>query len=135
MTPEQIAKSGTEHAHQTALFCWCALNVGKYPELKWFHAIPNGGSRGDSIKSRAIRGMQLKAEGVKKGVSDCFLPVKRNDCSGLYIEMKKPGALNKESDEQKEFGKFVREQNFGYVCCDSWEKAKDILIMYLTCEF
>jgi hypothetical protein len=133
MTPEDIAKSGTESSIQKALFAWCALNVGKYPELKWFHAIPNGGSRGDSVKSRAIRGMQLKAEGVKKGVSDCFLPVKRNDCSGLYIEMKKPGG--KESVEQKEFGKFVIEQNFGYICCDSWEKAKDMLIMYLTCEF
>lgn len=39
MTPEQIAKSGTEHAEQAALFQWCNLNVGKYPELRWFYAV------------------------------------------------------------------------------------------------
>lgn len=36
------------------------------PELKWLHAIANGGARGDNEKSRAIRGGQLKAEGVKR---------------------------------------------------------------------
>ncbi len=25
MNPETLAKSGTEHAHQTALFAWCAV--------------------------------------------------------------------------------------------------------------
>ena len=130
MTPEQLAKSGTEHGHQAALFAWCALNVGKYPDLKWFHAIPNGGSRGDTTRARAIRGGQLKAEGVKKGVSDTLLPVRRHNCSGLYIEMKKPGG--KQSKEQIEFGQFVLSQGFGYICCDHWEKARDMLICYLT---
>ena len=130
MTPEQLAKSGTEHGHQVALFAWCALNVGIYPELKWFHAIPNGGTRGDDTKTRAIRGGQLKAEGVKKGVSDCFLPIRRGIFSGLYIEMKKPGG--KESIEQIEFSNFVISQGFGYICCDTWEKAKNVLINYLN---
>lgn len=124
MTPEQIAKPNTEHSHQAALFCWCALNVDIYPELKWFHAIPNGGFRDKITASR------LKAEGVKSGVSDCFLPVKRSSWSGLYIEMKKPGG--KEKPEQKEFGLFVLTQGFGYVCCDSWEKARNIILDYLN---
>lgn len=46
----------------------------KVPALEWFHAIPNGGSRGDDDKSRKIRGAQLKAEGVRQGVADTFLP-------------------------------------------------------------
>ena len=117
MTPEQIAKSGTEHAHQAALFAWCALNVDKYPELKWFHAIPNGGLRDKITASK------LKAEGVKPGVSDTFLPVKRPPYSGLYIEMKKPGW--KETKEQKEFGDFVRHQGFEYFCCNLVKSAKD----------
>jgi len=129
MTPEQLAKSGTEHGHQAALFCWCALNVDIYPELKWFHAIPNGGSRGDDAKTRAIRGNQLRAEGVKPGVSDTCLPVRRGLWAGLYIEMKKPG--KKATKEQIEFGEFVKSQGYGFAVCDHWEKARDMLISYL----
>lgn len=124
MTPEQLAKSGTEHGHQAALFCWRALNVGTYPELEWFHAIKNEEKSGS-----VILGSRAKAAGIKKGVSDCFLPVRRGSCSGLYIEMKKPGG--KESTAQVEFGQFVMSQGFGYICCDHWEKARDTLILYL----
>lgn len=130
MKPEDLAKSGTESGHQRAVFCWAALNTKRFPELKWLHHIPNGGSRGDDAKSRAIRGANLKAEGVRTGVSDLMLPVKRGDWSGLYIEMKKPGG--KESPEQKEFGAFVKSQGFGYVCCDTWEKAVQVIEKYLT---
>lgn len=139
MTPDQLAKPGSEHAHQTALFAWCALSVGMYPELKWFHAIPNGGNRGDTEKSRSIEGGKMKAEGVKKGIPDCFLPVKRGVWSGLYIEMKKPdmrpkreGSKGGLSDEQIEFGKFAKSQGFGWVVCYSWIEAKEILEQYLT---
>lgn len=131
MTPEQLAKSGTESGHQRAVFCWAALHLKQWPELKWLHHIPNGGSRGDDAKSRAIRGGALKAEGVRNGVSDIMLPVKRGEFSGLYIEMKKPGKLKTESDEQKEFGAFVKEQGFGYICVDNWEWAVKVIEEYL----
>src|SRR5574343_479576 len=109
MTPDQLAKSDTEAAHQTALFAWAAVAMNHgfdianawadglnpavqerkepaIPELKWLHHIPNGGSRGNDVRSQQIRGAQLKAQGVKSGVSDVFLPVKRGQFSGLYIE-------------------------------------------------
>lgn len=132
MTPDQLAKSGTESGHQRAVFAWAALHLGKWPELRWLHHIPNGGSRGDDARSRQIRGAALKAEGVKTGVSDLCLPVKRGEFSGLYIEMKKPGKLKSESKEQKEFGAFVQSQGFGYVCVDEWTKAVEVLKEYLT---
>ena len=78
MKPADFAKSGSESSHQIALMANVAYHVGKYPELKWLHAIPNGGLR-DKITSG-----KLKAEGVKPGVSDLFLPVKRGCFSGLY---------------------------------------------------
>lgn len=130
MSPEQIAKPGNEASHQRALFAWCALHIEQYPELKWFHAIPNGGSRGDNAKSRAIQGGALKAEGVKSGVADCFLPVRRGVWSGLYIEMKKPDG--KPSKEQKEFGVFVQLQGFGFVVCYGWSEAVKVLQEYLN---
>ena len=110
------------------------------PELKWLHHIPNGGGRGDSAKSAMIRGGQLKAEGVKAGVADLFLPVRRGQWPGLYIEMKKPavkakkeGILGGVSDEQKQFGDFVMAQGYGWMVCYSWREAAQAIEQYLNC--
>jgi hypothetical protein len=156
MTPEQLAKSGTEHGHQAAFFCWCAMatlygfesannplfytlqvedkkvaakGLKPVPELKWFHAIPNGGAYGNDKKTRQIRGARMKAEGVKRGVSDTCLPVKRSHWSGLYIEFKKPGG--RASKEQIEFGDFVKSQGFGFAIVDNWRLAADMVQKYL----
>lgn len=132
MTPDQLAKSGTESGHQRAVFAWAALHMAQWPELRWLHHIPNGGARGDDAKTRAIRGNALKAEGVKVGVADLFLPVKRGEFSGLYIEMKKPGKIKTTSKEQDEFGEFVKAQGFGWIVCDNWESAVQVLQDYLS---
>ncbi len=164
MTPATLAKSNTEHAHQTAVFAWAAIAAlhgiataiaysdgvpikeaiaefgsAPIPELNWFHAIPNGGSRGDDEKTRTIRGGALKAEGVRSGVADTFLPVRRGEYSGLYIEMKKPsekpkreGSKGGVSDEQRSFGEFVKSQGFGFVVCYSWIEAVENLTAYLN---
>lgn len=184
MTPETLAKSGSEAAHQTALFAFCAVacqhgfkkawdwaETGKIaqgcsmgvgcdesgvcfadahgdssqccgscpvPELRWLHHIPNGGSRGDDEKSRRIRGAQMKAQGVKQGVADVCLPVRRGGWSGLYIEMKKPaekpkreGSKGGVSDDQAEFGAFVQSQGFGWIVCYSWEDAAAVIEQYM----
>ena len=138
MTPDQLAKHGTETAHQTALFAWRALQVTKWPELKWLHHSANGGSRGDTQRSRAIRGGQLKAQGVTKGVADVCLPVKRGAYSGLYIEMKKPAerpvkvtSKGGVSEEQSEFGAFVKSQGFHWCVCYSWQEAASVIEHYL----
>lgn len=132
MTPEQLAKSGTEHGHQAALFCWCAANRNRFPELEWFHAIPNGG-----LRSKAQAG-KLKAEGVKSGVCDTFLPVARRGYHGLYIEMKKPserpkreGSKGGVSDSQAEFMKFAIAQRYIPFVCYSWVEAVGVLTWYL----
>jgi hypothetical protein len=142
MKAEDLAKSGTESGHQRAVFCWAQQNEDKYPELKWLHAIPNGGSRGDDERSRAIRGANLKAEGVKAGVPDIFLPVPRYKQSeadsqvmqieycGLYIEMKKPG-VNKASKEQLEFKEFIQKNRYGWILCDNWITAVANIEAYL----
>lgn len=152
MSPWDLAKSGSEHGHQSALFAFVAMAINKgfnaawdeacyknptlYPmlenkldELKWFHAIPNGGSLGDSEKSRMIRGAQKKAEGVKKGVADTFAPFRRNQWPGLYIEMKKlkKGVL---SPEQKTFRDFVMSQGYGWYHAKGWEDAAKTLQAY-----
>ena len=130
--PQDIAKD-SEHSHQTALFAWAALSVGKYPQLAWMFAIPNGGLR--DIRTAT----NLKAEGVKSGVPDIFLPcyaasIYKVRYAGCFIEMKKEKYRNHKnggcSEEQIEWIVKLRE-NYYVAVCYSWEEARDVLINYL----
>ena len=127
MTPEQLAKSGSEDAHQMAVFAWAALNVRRYPQLRWLHAIPNGGLRSPRT------GARMKATGARKGVWDIFLPVPIFEIysAGLYIEMKKPGT-GRLTDEQKEFKKHLDFYNYDTTVCFTWEEAVEAIERYLA---
>src|SRR5208337_746635 len=105
-TPEQLASSGSEAAHQTALFCWAALPdiKAKYPELEMMFHIPNGGTR------NKIEAGHLKAQGVKPGIPDIFLPVARGAWYGFWIELKVGN--NKCSGEQNEYQAKLRDQGY-----------------------
>lgn len=124
ITPEDLAKSGSEDGEQLALMCWCANNFEKYPELKRLAHIPNGGSR-----HKAEAG-KLKAMGVKNGFPDLFLPIRRSNWNGLFIELKriKGGIV---SDDQKDWLDFLRGQCFGAIVCHGWLEARKVLIDYL----
>lgn len=152
ITPESLAKSGKENAHQTALFQWAALNQRNAPELRWLFAIPNGATYGDDARSRAIRGGRMKAEGLRDGVVDIMLPVSRPHnfgvptswvYHGLFIEMKRPAERLKRdptgpwdtggvSDNQKEFMDFATAQGYKCVVCYSWLEAANEIKLYLT---
>lgn len=123
-TPESLASSGSEHAEQVALFAWAALNAQKYPELRLMFAIPNGGKR-DKITAA-----MLKAEGVKAGTSDIFLPVARGMWHGLFIELKV--GKNKPSLEQELFIHNMQQAGYGALCVIGWQAAAIALQNYLT---
>ena len=115
----------TEHQEQCALFEWAAWQEGIWPELRLLHAIPNGGKR--DIRTAAM----LKAEGVKPGVPDIFLPVSRGGKHGLYIELKrrKGGVISKAQEA------WIRAlTNQGYMCavCHGAEAAKDEIMAYMA---
>lgn len=139
ITPEDLAKTGSEDGHQAAVMCWAALNRPTYPQLKWLHAIPNGGSR------HIVEAMKMVGTGTRSGILDLFLPwpsLKPNDSRtihsfyhGLYIEMKV------EKHRDKEDGGLTKQQvyfkayadNVGYktAVCYSWQEARDEIISYL----
>lgn len=85
----------SEDTEQINVTSWAAWNERQYPELKWLHHIPNGGSRN---KAEAVK---LKQMGVKAGVSDLCLPYPKGIYCGLYIEMKFGDGKHQKS--QKEF--------------------------------
>lgn len=112
-----------EHDAQAALIQWAALNTARYPVLRWLHAIPNAAKRSPHLAA------YMKAEGLKAGVPDLFLPCARNNYHGLYIEMKH--GTNKPSPDQREFLDFAAEQGFLAVVCYSWDEAREAIEEYL----
>ena len=155
MTPEQLAKSGTEHGEQRALFAWVAVakrhgfelawawadngtqdvfrqsaycGEDLVPELEWMHAIPNGGYR-DKITAA-----KLKAEGVKKGIPDVMLPLPMAfQYAGLYIEMKRSKdttfkrQAGKTSEDQEKAIAYLRSVGYAVSVCFDWRSAaKDV---------
>ena len=114
----------TEHQEQVSLFQWAAHMSGKYPELRLMYAIPNGGLRNPVVASK------LKAEGVKAGVPDIFLPAARCGYHGLYIEMKriKGGRL---STEQAQWIADLLNQGYAVYKAEGWVKAKECIEQYL----
>ena len=129
MTKLTRAAQPTEHAEQVAVINWCFYMLSKYPELDLIHAIANGAMLGGG-KIGAIRMNSLKAEGLRPGVLDLYLPCARGGAFGLYIEMKtKAGKL---SDNQKEFIRNVEKE--GYVCFVAYgaDEAIDFLEKYLA---
>jgi hypothetical protein len=125
----------TEHQEQKAFFERIAYMHGEYPEVGLLFAIPNGGQRHPAV------GRKMKAEGVKRGVPDIFLPVpswgrytnegKVDWYHGLFIEMKrrKRGSLSK---YQKEWIEKLREQGYRVEVCKGWEEAIEVLKDYLS---
>ena len=124
LTPERIAEVQSEHGQQTALFAWAALPETKAtcPGIENMFAIPNGGERNLKVASN------LKAEGVRAGVADVFLPVARRGLHGLFLEMK--FGKNSTTPEQKEFLSNVELQGFATAVCYSFERAKAAILAY-----
>lgn len=132
-SPEKYAMSGTEDAEQIALFMWAALkeNQEKYPDLKYMFAIPNGMYTPNKSVSARMRAM-----GMKRGVPDIMLPVRRDAWPGLFIELKRQHTdkqkAGKVTDNQDDYIAFLRSQGYGTVVCYGYEHAKTVIIEYLS---
>lgn len=132
INPEDLA-GDSESGQQKALFLWAAQSVGKYPQLAYMFAVPNG-----FFATIAQKG-KMKAEGLRNGVPDIFLPVwkigDRRVFHGCFIEMKIEKYRNRKnggcSEEQIDFINYAA--SAGYYCkvCYNWMEARDTLIAYL----
>lgn len=100
----------SEHIEQVRFVSWFEKN---YLPVRIF-AIPNGGARHPAVAAK------LKAEGVRKGVLDLFIPEWR-----VWIEMKtETGRMSK---EQKDWKQYL--ESCGYHCfvCHGFEEAKSVI--------
>lgn len=121
-----------ESAHQRALFLWASHAAGTRPELRMLFAIPNAGKRSKASGGRG------KSEGMKAGVPDMCLPVKRGGYGGLFIELKRPSALGKPrgkpTPEQLQWlGDLQAYGQFAMICY-GWDEARQAIEAYLDCR-
>ncbi len=84
-----------EHQEQVTVIDWALRSEGRWPELHWLYAVPNGAKLPFKTVTRNGRSFRvcpeaqkLKDEGLRSGVPDLCLPVPRGGYCGLYIEMK-----------------------------------------------
>lgn len=114
----------SEGEEQARLFSWAQMHSVEYPELALLFHIPNGGKRG---KAEAAR---FKAEGVKAGVPDLFLPVARGGYHGLFIELKRldGGTV---SQAQRAWVKRLTDENYCAFVARGWEEAARTIRTYL----
>ena len=116
-------KITNESQEQINLFRWANLQSCKIPELKLLFHIPNGGKR------NIVTARRLKAEGVKAGVPDLFLPVPRGGYHGLFVEMK--AGKNKTTEKQDVWITDLRQQGYKVVVCYGCEEAMTEIKEYL----
>jgi hypothetical protein len=117
----RLRSEATEQEHVVS---WCLHREGMYPDLKWIHHCPNGGSR---QKSEAYR---LKAQGVKAGVPDLNLPVQKGSYIGLYIEMKYDDGTIEPS--QKEWIKAMKAAGHFACVCYGFDYAIKVIEEYVN---
>ena len=114
----------SEDTEQIAVVQWTQYNVNHYPELKWLHHVPNGGSR------NRLEAVKLKQMGVKAGVADLCLPYPKGIYCGLYVEMK--FGSNRQQDTQKELFADMASAGHFVATCYSAEEAISIITEYLN---
>lgn len=114
----------TESVEQICLFRWAMYEENMYPELALLYHIPNGGKRSITTAKR------LKAEGVKSGVPDIFLPVARGGFHGLYIELKRLKG-NDTTENQDTWIAALKKQGYCVLVCRGWQEASEAIIKYL----
>ena len=114
-----------EHYEQAAVMAWARerLAEGRYPELALLFAVPNGG-----LRNKATAAM-LKAEGVKAGVPDLWLPVPRGGYLGLVIEEK--AGKGRPTPEQKAWLAALTAQGWLALVCVGAEATIAALEGYL----
>ena len=115
--------TASEADEQEALFRWAEWESKRTPELKLLFHVPNGGRRDKVTAAR------LKAQGVKPGVPDLFLPVARHGKHGLWIELKT--AVGRPSLNQCEWIGDLKDQGYEAYICYGWEEARGVLEAYL----
>ncbi len=113
-----------EDTEQIKVMRWAAGAECRYPELKWLHHIPNGGTRNSQ------EAIKLKNMGVKPGISDLHLPFPHGRYHGLYIELKY--GKNRPTEDQLRFLCDMCDAGYCTAVCYDAEAAERLIEKYIN---
>lgn len=113
-----------EHYEQRWLIQWIDKRVDLYPDLRMIYAVPNGGDRSPRVAA------MMKLEGVRPGVCDLVVAVRRKGYAGLYIEMKERDGGTVRPD-QKAWIATLRANGYRVEVCAGYEEAREVVCWYL----
>lgn len=112
-----------EYDEQCQVFEWSKYEANKHPCLKFMYSTLNG------VRLTIGQAMKARRSGNKRGVPDIVLPFNNGNYSGLYIELKTIKGYA--SKEQKEYIKFLSENNYKAIICRGANEAIDAISEYL----
>jgi hypothetical protein len=121
----------SEHSEQAAVIMWARLHETKYPCLVWLHSSLNGIviPAPPAVRARIIN--HMKAEGMKRGIPDLFLPASRRGFHGFYWETKT--AKGRPSIEQEQFAEYAEAAGY-FMGMGAAEACIESLQWYLSIE-
>ena len=114
----------TEAQEQIWLFKWAKIASMRWPELETLFHVPNGGKR------NVIEAARFKAQGVRAGVPDIFLPAPRGRYHGLFIELKRQTG-GRVSVYQQKMIDALRMRGYCVEVCKGYHAAADLIERYL----
>jgi hypothetical protein len=111
----------TEHQEQVKLIQWC----NAHPVADCIFSSQAG------VRTTIGTANKAKAEGMRKGVPDLFLPVPAGGFHGLFIELKRVKNA-KPSKEQQDWIEFLNKQGYFAIVCYGADEAIAVIQRYLT---
>jgi len=121
--PNKAKREEPEFAEQREMFAFLKRYEGRYPDLHWVHAVPNGLALLPTVAKKAVE------QGVRAGVFDTFTPCCRQGFPGLYVEMKYGG--NDLSEPQRAFQRHLMKEGYKHNVAWHWIDAVSIILDYL----
>ena len=118
----------SESQEQTVVIRWFDLQHAAYKGR--LVAVPNGAHLAGSGRQRAMKMARMKAEGLRPGFPDLFLPVPAQGFHGLAIEMKRQKGSTT-SREQLDWLNWLAEQGYMTALCKGAQAAMDTINSYL----
>lgn len=116
----------TEHEEQKRVIKWAWRASKVWPELSRLFAVPNGAKRSQAEAAWA------KAEGLRPGVPDLLLPVRRGGFVGLALEMKSTSKTARVSEEQKDWLQYLQTAGWYTAVPRGAEDAIKMLEVYMS---
>ena len=121
----RTTQTATEADEQCVVIEWAHVMAVRLPGVDLLFHIPNG-----EVRTKAA-GARLKAQGVRAGVPDLFLPVARGGHHGLWLELKRADRSNHPSPAQVAWIDRLRDEGYMVVVCYGAGQAMSAIETYM----